>query len=42
MSTPDIVKENFDELVASLKPIEEELSKRGTKYFGGKFIKMYY
>lgn len=37
MSTPEIEKDNFDELLACLKPIEAELSKRKTKYFGGKF-----
>lgn len=38
MTTPEIEKANFDELVASIKPVEAELLQRGTKFFGGKFI----
>jgi len=36
MTTKEIEKKNFDELVASLIPIETELVERGTKFFGGK------
>lgn len=36
MTTEEIDKKNFDELVASLNPIEVELTKRGSKFFGGK------
>lgn len=35
MTTPEPEKENFDELLASLKPIEAELVQRGSKFFGG-------
>jgi len=36
MTTREVKKENFDELVACLVPFEEELVKRGSVYFGGK------
>lgn len=36
MTTPQLEKGNFDELVVSLKPIEAELTQRGTQFFGGK------
>lgn len=36
MTTPEPEKENFDEFVASLKPIEAELAKRDSTFFGGK------
>lgn len=36
MTTPELEKENFDELIVSLKPIEAELVKRGSQFFGGK------
>lgn len=35
MSTPEIVKDNFDDLVNSLIPVEAELAERGTPFFGG-------
>ncbi|XP_060880585.1 pyrimidodiazepine synthase-like isoform X1 [Metopolophium dirhodum] len=35
MTTKEIEKKNFDELIASLIPIETELVERGTKFFGG-------
>jgi len=36
MTTPELEKENFDELVTSLRPIEAELAQRASKFFGGK------
>jgi len=36
MTTKEIEKNNFDELVNSLIPIEKELSERGSTFFGGK------
>lgn len=36
MTTQEIEKNNFDELVASLNPVEAELTERGSKFFGGK------
>lgn len=36
MTTKEIEKNNFDELVASLIPVEVELAERGSKFFGGK------
>lgn len=42
MITPEPEKRNFDELVDSLKPVEAELAKRGTKFFGGELIYIYY
>jgi len=36
MTTPELEKGNFDELVASLRPIEAELAQRTSKFFGGK------
>jgi len=38
MTTREVKKENFEELVACLTPFEVELVKRGSKYFGGKLI----
>lgn len=35
MTTKEVEKTNFDELVASLIPIETELSERGSTFFGG-------
>lgn len=43
MTTPKPEKKNFDELVANLKPIENELVQRGTTFFGGKYkIELYF
>jgi len=36
MTTKEIEKNNFDELVNSLIPIETELAERGSTFFGGK------
>jgi glutathione S-transferase len=36
MTTKEIEKKNFDELVDSLIPIENELAERRSKFFGGK------
>lgn len=36
MTTDEVEKANFDELVANLKSVEDELVQRGTKFFGGK------
>lgn len=38
MTTPEPEKGKFDELVASLKPIEAELAQRGSQFFGGKLM----
>lgn len=38
MTTNEVEKANFDELVASLKPVEAELAQRGSKFFGGQLI----
>ncbi|XP_008187468.1 pyrimidodiazepine synthase-like [Acyrthosiphon pisum] len=38
MTTREVKKENFEELVACLTPFEVELVKRGTNFFGGKLI----
>jgi hypothetical protein len=38
MTTTEVEKANFDELVVSLKSVEDELAQRGTKFFGGKFF----
>ncbi|XP_050429585.1 pyrimidodiazepine synthase-like [Adelges cooleyi] len=35
MTTPELEKSNFNELVESLKPVEDELAQRDSKYFGG-------
>jgi len=36
MTTKEIEKKNFDELVDSLISIENELAERRSKFFGGK------
>lgn len=38
MTTPELEKANFDALVVSLEPIEDELAKRESNFFGGKLI----
>lgn len=38
MTTSEVEKANFVELVASLEPVETELAQRGSKFFGGKLI----
>lgn len=38
MTSEKLEKSNFDELLASLKPIEAELVNRGSQFFGGMLI----
>lgn len=40
MTSEKLERGNFDELLTSLKPIEAELVKRGSKFFGGMLINL--